>query len=622
MFHSVWYTKSRTHASSRRLRTRLRLEELEARTMPAVYSPSQILTAYGTNLISFNGVKGDGAGQSIAIVDAYYDPSIQSDIKSFSTQWGLPQLDGLNGHGGFTVLDQSNKTLSPPGDDWTVETALDVEWAHAVAPRANIVLVEAASDLSDATGKPADLLTAVQAAAAYKGVSTVSMSWGLNEVPGETSWDSYFNVPGVTFLAASGDSGAGTIWPAVSPNVVSVGGTTLKLTSSNKISSESGWGNGAWSFYFGGSGGGFSQYEPLPSYQSGITTSTNGFVYTSFGVRLNPDVAYDGDPNTGFYVYDGADGGWYAVGGTSAGAPQWAALIAIADQGRALKGLTPLSSSQTLTALYSHTTDFHDIKGGNTGTYDVVNSSGAVIGTIPVSAVTGYDLVTGLGSPVANLLVPALASVTTSAGPLALRTGHTISSGGGHGSASSKSFTGTGASSVLSADPFAPAQGPSASQLLLTTVLTSFQLPPIPALVVPAVVAPPLTVTPPQAPFVTAPVVVNPDDTSDADADESADSAPVAPQGAAPNMVPPAPAPQAPGPQAPAPMVPGPAILDMVFRGTDDAAEMAPAASLATAAVQPAALAGASVMVLGMAFTPSFCWYERQDPKSRRHWLR
>src|SRR5262249_38331118 len=136
------------------------------------------------------------------------------------------------------------------------------------------------------------------------------------------------------YFAASGDSGAGTIWPAVSPNVVAVGGTTLKLTTLNTVSSETGWGNGSFSFFFGGSGGGFSQFEPIPTYQQGITTVSNGFKLTDFGARLSPDVSYDANPNTGFNVIDAAGGGSFIVGGTSAGAPQWAALVAIADQVR------------------------------------------------------------------------------------------------------------------------------------------------------------------------------------------------------------------------------------------------------------------------------------------------
>src|SRR5207253_1555075 len=122
-------------------RARLSVELLESRTVPSVYNPAQIRHAYGIDQIAFNAgaVKGDGAGQTIAIVDAYYDATIQSDLTAFSQRFGLPQLDGNNGNGTFKQLDLSNHTPSPPNDNWAYETALDVEWAHAVAPRANII---------------------------------------------------------------------------------------------------------------------------------------------------------------------------------------------------------------------------------------------------------------------------------------------------------------------------------------------------------------------------------------------------------------------------------------------------------------------------------------------------
>jgi hypothetical protein len=411
MLHPSKFTKNRSQdlRSLRRFRAQPRVEELEARTLLSAYTPLQIQQAYGINQISFNAgaVKGDGTGQTIALVDAYYDPTIQSDLTAFSQKYGLSLLDGKNGDGTFTQANLSNlgtKNLSPANDDWTLETALDVEWAHAMAPKANIVLVEAASDSQDPnTGEPTALLNAVQYAATNTGAAVVSMSWGISEVPLETSWDSFFTTPGVTFVAASGDNGAGTIWPAVSPDVVSVGGTTLKLTRSNTISSETGWGYGSLSRLLGGSGGGFSQYEPLPSYQqnSGISTSL-----TQFGARLNPDVAYDADPSTGFSVVNA--GSWTTVGGTSAGAPQWAALIAIADQGRALDGLSPLGSTQTLSAFYSNPSDFHDItKGSRTGVYALVDNNGSIVGRVAVTPGPGYDLVTGLGTPIANVLVSA-----------------------------------------------------------------------------------------------------------------------------------------------------------------------------------------------------------------------
>jgi subtilase family serine protease len=182
----------------------------------AVYTPAQIANAYGFSKVSFQGVAGDGSGQTIAIVDAYYDPTISRDLAVFDAKYHLPALDGVNGRGTFTQLDLSGGVTGPTGG-WSIETALDVEWAHAIAPKANILLVEAASDNLDLKGAPTDLLNAVDVAASQPGVSTVSMSWGLYEFPGEVGLDSHFTKPGVTFVAASGDSGAPPLWPAVSP---------------------------------------------------------------------------------------------------------------------------------------------------------------------------------------------------------------------------------------------------------------------------------------------------------------------------------------------------------------------------------------------------------------------
>ena len=265
-----------------------------------------------------------------------------------------------------------------------METSLDVEWAHAIAPGANILLVEAnSSSLSD-------LLTAVNYARNAPGVSVVSMSWGAGEFQGETSFDSYFTTPaghaGVTFVGSSGDSGAPSLWPALSSNVLAVGGTTLSVTSSGGYINETAW---------SGSGGGYSLYESEPLYQRSVQAS---------GVRTGPDVAYDANPNTGFYVYDtmGASG-WYDVGGTSAGAPQWSALIAIADQGRALSGQATFSGVQS--QIYSlPSSDFHNITSGSNG----------------YSAHAGYNLVTGRGSPVANLVIAGLVGNVSTAAPSAV----------------------------------------------------------------------------------------------------------------------------------------------------------------------------------------------------------
>ena len=353
--------------------------------LSAPFDPSQIAQAYGINLISFAGTAGTGAGQTIAIVDAYNDPAIISDANSFSATFGLQQFNVAGGPT-LTVLNQSGGTSLPANaraGTWDVEESLDVEWAHAIAPDANIVLFEASNN-SDT-----NLFDAVTEAADYTGVSVVSMSWSGSEFSSETFFDSDFLTPanhqGVTFFAATGDTGAAVGYPAVSPNVVAVGGTSLTINDDGSYGGESAWSDG---------GGGVSQYESQPSYQTG---KVNGVSTTN---RATPDVSMDADPNTGVYVLDSFYSSEYylQVGGTSLSTPMWAALVAIANQGRALNGLPTLTGAQTLAALYNLApSNFHDITTGSNGH----------------PATVGYDLATGLGTPVANLLVPALAGYAT-----------------------------------------------------------------------------------------------------------------------------------------------------------------------------------------------------------------
>jgi subtilase family serine protease len=332
-------------------------------TGPVGYGPTQMRHAYG-----FDTIPGNGGGQTIAIVDAYGSPTIQSDLDAFSAKFGIPSTT-------VHIAYPQGKPRKVDGG-WALETSLDVEWAHAIAPGATILLVVAKDAVTT------DLLGAVDAAIAA-GATQVSMSWGSGEYSSETASDSHFNVPGVSFFASSGDNGAGTLWPSVSPYVTGVGGTTLPLDSSgNRTQSETAW---------SGSGGGISTYELEPAYQSSYITN---------GKRGGPDVSYNADPNTGVAVYDttsyGGRRGWFQVGGTSAGAPQWAALMSLVNANRA----TALGSN-TNTALYSlgtNAADFLDITSG-------CNSSSHNATTC---AAVGYDYVTGLGSPVAGALVPAL----------------------------------------------------------------------------------------------------------------------------------------------------------------------------------------------------------------------
>ena len=232
---------------------------------PVGFQPAQIKHAYGFDQISFSGgIVGDGSGQTIAIVDAYDTPNILSELQAFDAQFGIPDPPS------FKRVAQDGSTNYPPVDprppgtnNWELETALDVEWSHALAPGANILLVEAANN-----GAALEQI-AVPYAASQPGVSVVSMSFGANEFASEIGLDSIFTTPsghtGVTFVASTGDNGSPGEYPAYSPNVLAVGGTSLTLNSQNQITNETGW---------SGSGGGISTMETQPSYQSGVVTQS------------------------------------------------------------------------------------------------------------------------------------------------------------------------------------------------------------------------------------------------------------------------------------------------------------------------------------------------------------
>ena len=329
-------------------------------TSPSGYSVAQIRNAYG-----FSALSGQGANQTIALIEAYGSPTIQSDLNAFCAAQGIPTTT-------VTIATPGGKPSTDSG--WALETSLDVEWAHAIAPGAKLVVVEATS------ASLSSLLGAIDYAVKTLHANVVSMSWGAPEFSSESTYDSHFNKSGVTFVASSGDSGSGVQWPAVSQYVLGVGGTTLTYNPTTLTYSEAAW---------SGSGGGVSAYVTRPTYQNGFESLTK---------RGVPDVSYNADPSTGFPVYIsnyGGSTGWVTVGGTSAGAPQWAALVAIAN---ALRGssLTGAELGIYATAVSSYSLTFTDILTGNNGAY---------------SAVKGYDNVTGLGSPKANVLVNQLVTL-------------------------------------------------------------------------------------------------------------------------------------------------------------------------------------------------------------------
>jgi hypothetical protein len=395
-----------------------RLEPLQLLTpLAGSISPHQISVAYGFNDVAFDGytkvitrqglkfvpysIPGTGAGQTIAIIEIGIDPHIESDTNVFSKQYGLPTLNASN----FTEYKAPGSTKDGSADPtgFAQETSIDVEWAHAIAPQAKILLVDEGSETNPLTS---GLIDGVNYAANQPGVSVVSYSYGNSEFAGETLEDQYFTTPAghtpVAFVAASGDSvpetppNITTNWPAMSPEVLSVGGTYFtpnangSLPANGAYANEAAWGEGPGQGASNASGGGISPFEPELLY-TGASQLVPFVLGVGSSTRLNPDVSYNAED---YSVYDTDGGGWILGGGTSAGTPQWAALVAIADQGRALYGLPNLDNlpSRMLAIGIFDPGDFHDItSGGNP--LDGYN------------ATPFFDLVTGFGTPKAQDVV-------------------------------------------------------------------------------------------------------------------------------------------------------------------------------------------------------------------------
>ncbi|HQU45447.1 MAG: hypothetical protein B7Z73_00935, partial [Planctomycetia bacterium 21-64-5] len=355
-------------------------------------TPQQARHAYGLDSIVSQGQSLDGSGQTIAIVDAYNDPSIWGDVAHFNAEFGLPPLEYKESW--FELNGQK-----PPADaGWAGETALDVEWAHAMAPGATILLIHSWDQ------SPAEYFKAVGWAAQQPGVSAVSMSYGSPEFAAESAFDGDLTTPsghnGVTFVAASGDRDATHgyqsnddtgRYPSSSPNVVSVGATALTADASGD------WlGEDADPI----SGGGISPYESEPFYQrdAGITD----WIGSLTGMRSTPDVALTdhSSDGIGLPVYDSYDSSnpYLSVWGTSAAAPEFAGLVAVADEGRTLAGEGTLASEMTLGLLYMLNSSFHNI----------TQMAAIQDGNPAFAPRPGYDNVTGLGTPIGNILVPQL----------------------------------------------------------------------------------------------------------------------------------------------------------------------------------------------------------------------
>jgi kumamolisin len=332
--------------------------------IPSGETPASIACIYGvvkktTGCPKTGTLIPTGGSKGIAVVEYGSNSSMKSDLTTFSKQWGLPAPN-------VTEICATGGTCpSNNGTGWDLETALDVQWAHAMAPHAALYVVEFKNDpLTDGAE------TKAAQAVAGLGGGEVSNSWGYTggEFSGETGLDSYFAHNTVVFFASAGDSGAIPQYPSVSPNVVSAGGTVINRNGQGNFTNESCW---------SGSGGGPSRYEKIPSYQSVIS----GIVGSHRGT---PDIAADAAPASGVAVYSTTYcRGWCVVGGTSVSSPVLAAITNAAGHFLA-------STNAELTKVYGEYANsleypklFRDIKTGNNGH----------------PAVTGWDYCTGVGSP-------------------------------------------------------------------------------------------------------------------------------------------------------------------------------------------------------------------------------
>ena len=328
---------------------------------PAGYGPHDLQAAYKLTQASAQ----DGSGETVALVDAYNDPHAESDLAVYRAQYGLPPCTTANGC--FRKVNQLGQPGPYPAGDpgWAVEESLDIDMVSAICPRCHILLVEA----DFASFLPPDLPISVNEAVKL-GAKFVSNSYGAGEVSEETSLDSYYDHPGVAVTVASGDYGYGTSWPATSPHVTAVGGTSLLRASNSR-----GWAEIAWS----GTGSGCSLYETKPSWQQDSGCPR----------RTVADVAAVADPDAGgVAVYDtygfAGFGGWLVVGGTSVASPIIASVYALAG--------TPKAG--TYPARYPYT---------NSGQlFDIVAGTNSFTGCSPkylCTAGPGYDGPTGLGTP-------------------------------------------------------------------------------------------------------------------------------------------------------------------------------------------------------------------------------
>jgi len=381
----------------------------------AVHTPAQIRAAYGLADLPAAGASltsaqqaALGAGQTIYIIDAYHDATALADLNTFSARFGLPTCTNVPiattaamplatppAACQFSVVSSTTTsamtaTVPAANSTWLPESKLDVQWAHAIAPLARIVLIEMPNAMSNS-------ILGANALATRMGPGAVSMSFGSSEAGWAPTTEGNFAGAGMTYIAAAGDSGTQVLWPAVSSHVIAVGGTSLNWSGTG-TRYEAAWSK---------SGGGLSAYVALPAWQSGVTAAGGGALVR----RAVPDVAFNADPMTGEYValtLPGAATAWQAFGGTSIAAPQWAGVVAVANALR-------LSNAKPVLG------DFHAMLyqsiAGIPGTYaasfgDVLDGANGSCATCRAGA--GFDQATGWGTPNSAQLLQALSGVATS----------------------------------------------------------------------------------------------------------------------------------------------------------------------------------------------------------------
>lgn len=364
-------SKKSKHACSthghHRCRALVRLNEAGAAFAvggPIVGGTDQGLTA--KQIEAAYSIPPGGANVTVAVVVAYDDPTAETDLAEYRRTSALPACTSATGC--FQKVSGQGGPLPPPppeADDWNIETSLDLDAVSAACPSCKLLLVEAKDDLPDEF-----LYEAVNVAA--HGAQVVSASWGSDEMPtGAAQWNfdtKYMSHPGVSMFFASGDEGYGASYPAASPNVWAVGGTTL--TFADGRATETVWNDGA-----NATGAGCSKWEPRPDWQSPASGCSS---------RLTNDIAADADPMSGLRVY--CAGNWMVVGGTSLATPLMAGMFAA-------MGLAGQGPSYA----YKHAPMFSDVDAGN----DVLpgGAAGCAAPNVMCTAHPGYDGPSGMGAP-------------------------------------------------------------------------------------------------------------------------------------------------------------------------------------------------------------------------------